>query len=166
MYRRFVIFCAEYLVIPVGGIFFYLSLQAPNGIEQLNILVIGGTLLIISLAISKILKRLINKPRPPIETEFFIPHDKYAFPSGHAAGLFSLTVFILTYDIWLGIFSSLFSFIVIIARVKSNVHYTDDIIAGSFLGVVVTWVLLPQISNLVTVYLVPTLLSTIPFFNI
>lgn len=153
MYKKTIIIFSEYFVIPVAGIFFFLSLQTNSFIEQVSILLIGGILLVISLLVSKILKKLINIPRPHSDLKFFEPHDQHAFPSGHATGLFSLTTFIFSMSNMFGLLALFFTLIVVIARVKAYVHYGRDIVAGSLLGVVVTLLFFTSITNLVHSYL-------------
>lgn len=72
-------------------------------------------MLFLSLAVAVILKRIIHKKRPPKKVEFFTPYNKYAFPSGHATGLFSVTYVIFLTSIPLGIVALDISFFIVIA---------------------------------------------------
>ena len=154
----FVIFCAEYLVIAVGFIFIAVGLQENSLYASITTYLTGGSLVLLSLAITKILKRIIHKKRPPKKVELFMPFDTFAFPSGHATALSSITLFILLHSIPLGICVLICSLMIVIARVRSYVHDTIDIIAGIVVGVSITYFLHPYVFLFVAVYLSPTFL--------
>ena len=159
MKKKIIIILAEYLVILEGGLLFYLSLGAHTFIEQIRILVVAVILLTFSLIISKILKKVINKSRSPNMQEYFIPHDKYAFPSGHATGLASVTIFLFFNSIILGTLGLMLTLFTVIARVKSHVHDSYDIVAGLVLGSSITFFLFTPVTTFVAKYVVPLLLS-------
>lgn len=133
-----------------------ISLQAPTFFKQASIIISGGLLLLISLLISKVLKRIINKERSPKMVEYFTPHDSYAFPSGHATGLASTTVFILFYDLHVGAVAVVLTLTIVIGRLMSHVHDIYDIIAGTLLGALVTYLLFDSVTSYVSTYLLPT----------
>ena len=155
MSQKIIIFCALYLVLLQGVLLSAISLLEPTLVLQVAVFVSGTILLLLSVTTSKLLKRIIHKARPAQE-ELFIPYDKYAFPSSHAAGLASISFFIFPYDIFLGLVSTVISLIIVDARVRSRVHDVYDIVAGLFLGVIVTSILYDVIVRYVTFYLVPT----------
>lgn len=153
-----VIICAEYFVVGTGVLFLVLVLQQPSLYEQARVVFVGGGLLFLALATSVILKRVIHKKRPPRKVELFIPYNKYAFPSGHATGLFSITLFLFTENKFLGGLSLFLSLLIVTARVKSNVHDAIDIIGGAILGVMVTYNAMPYVDSYITTYLLPSIL--------
>ena len=136
--------------------FLLLVLSQETLAEKVGLCITGNSVLFLSLAV--ILKRIIHKKRPPKKVEFFTPYNKYAFPSGHATGLFSITYVIFLTSIPLGIVALSISFFIVIARVKSHVHDLVDIIGGAFIGLVVTNVAIPYVVMYVNVLLLPWIL--------
>lgn len=66
-----------------------------------------------------------------------VPNDS-AFPSTHTAVGFALAVTILKHDKKLGILYLIMAGLVGIARIIAHVHYPIDIIAGAFLGTIIS----------------------------
>lgn len=159
MYNKVIIFLAQYLVIAEGLVLLILSLQEDSLLKKVSIVFTGGALLILSVATTKILKYLIHKSRPPKDQELFTPFDTYAFPSGHATGLASVTTYITLNSSTLGLIAAGITLIIVYARVKARVHDTYDIIAGIIVGVVVTYLMINYTTNYVMGYFVPTLLG-------
>jgi undecaprenyl-diphosphatase len=158
MHKKAIIFCGEYLVIASGFILALFSYTFATDILSAVSLFISATFcLLISVASAKLLKMLFRKKRPPQRTEYFKPADRYAFPSGHATGLFSVTYFIASTDIYFGILSLLVAVLVMYGRVKSHVHDVFDILGGACVGVGITYLVMPH----VTMYLVPYLLRSL-----
>lgn len=153
-----IIFCAEYLVVAQALVFLVVGLQAPSLPEKIGTLVSGIILLLVSLLVTKIIKRIVHKRRPPKRIEYFIPFDRYAFPSAHSTTLFSITAFILSQNLWIGIISCIVSLTIVIARVKSNVHDFSDILGGFAVGISVTFYCMPYVTSFVYSSLVPALL--------
>ena len=152
-----IIFCAEYLVLAQVPIFLLLVVQFPTLSERVSITVSCLVLFLSALLVTKILKRIIRKRRPSKKVEYFIPFDRYAFPSAHATALFSISAFIISQNIWSGGISFLISLCIVIARVKSHVHDFSDILAGAVVGVSVTYYLMPYVTTWVYTSLVPAL---------
>ena len=153
-----IIFCAEYFVLAQVPIFLLLVLQYPTLQEQLGIVISCLVLFLSALLVTKILKRIIRKRRPSKKIEYFIPFDRYAFPSAHATALFSISAFIISQNIWSGIISFCISLCIVIARVRSHVHDFSDILAGLVVGVSVTYYLMPYVITWVYTSLVPLFL--------
>ncbi len=159
--KNLVLFCAEYLVVIQGLLFLICVLQGENVSEKSIILFSGLILLIVTLTVAKIIKKIIHKRRPLKKTELFVPFDRYAFPSAHSASLFSITVFILSQHLWLGVVSLITTLLIVIARVESRVHDYLDIAGGFVIGVGITYYLAPYVLTYVTIYLVPSLLISV-----
>ncbi len=155
--KRFSIFCAEYLVLVSGVLFGICALLGENLSTQVEIILVGGMLLVISLTIAKILKKIIRKARPSKRTELFQPFDRYAFPSAHSASLFALTAYTLGQNLLIGILSLVCTVLIVVGRVKTNVHDYVDIAGGFVIGVAVAFYLAPYIIVYVSTYLVPAL---------
>ncbi|RYY06359.1 MAG: phosphatase PAP2 family protein [Sphingobacteriaceae bacterium] len=105
---------------------------------------------LITFAVSQTIKHLVQAPRPHL---FFTKklHDIYlvkgvvmldvnSFPSGHSVSAFSAAV-VLTYvcskKMWAPILL-LFAVLVAYSRLYLSEHFLQDVVAGSFLGVLVT----------------------------
>jgi undecaprenyl-diphosphatase len=155
--KKLTIFCAEYLVIVVAIIFIYLFLSQDTTAEMISIILIGGILFLLVTAFAAVFKRIIHKNRPVQDFELFVPFGEYAFPSGHATMLFSITFFIFTESYSLGLLSLICSSIIVVARVKSRVHDTKDIVGGVIIGTLLTYLLLPYVATYVITYLTPSI---------
>jgi membrane-associated phospholipid phosphatase len=156
--KKLLIFCAEYLVVVEGFLFLMCILLAGGRTQQLEVLLVGGMLLVLSLTIAKILKKIVHKRRPLKKTEMFKPFDRYAFPSAHSATLFALTVYVLGQNLFVGILSLFITICIVIARVKTHVHDYVDIGGGFVIGVATVYYVAPYVIMYVTTYLLPTLL--------
>lgn len=156
--KKIIIFCAEYLVVLEGLLFIVHVLQFPTTYEKLGVLNSGILLLLISLLVTKVIKRIVRKRRPPKKVEYFIPFDRYAFPSAHSTTLFSIAVFILSQDLVFGILSFSIAMIIVVARIQSRVHDAMDIFGGFVVGVSVTYYLMPYVVSWVNSFLVPAFL--------
>lgn len=63
----------------------------------------------------------------------FRPLDS-AFPSGHTAQAFALSITIFMHDKKIGWFFLIGALLIGVARVLANVHYPVDIVGGAFIG--------------------------------
>lgn len=158
LHKKWIIFCAEYLVLIEGVLFLLCVLQNKTFSRQLEVVLSGGMLVIVALTIAKLLKKLIHKRRPLKKKELFVPFDRYAFPSAHSASLFALTAFLLMQHFWIGMTSLVVTIFIVVARVYSQVHDYIDIAGGFVIGVITTYYLAPYVSLYVGSYLVPMLL--------
>lgn len=81
-------------------------------------------------------------PRPFIShdlTQLIMPDTWSSFPSGHASFLFALSTPIFLYNRKFGLFCYVSSFLIVLARVFSGVHYPSDILAGAAIGIFTGW---------------------------
>lgn len=97
---------------------------------------------IMAYAVTEFIKAVFPTLRPfqvqniiPLTTT--IPGDG-AFPSSHTAVGFALAITILKHDKKIGILYLIMAGLVGIARIIAHVHYPIDIIAGAFLGTVIS----------------------------
>lgn len=156
--KNSIIFFAEYAVVVPGILLLLASLQANSLVEEVHIFVTGSILLLTALFIARVLKIVIKKKRPPQEVEFFTPGGIYAFPSGHATGLASVTLFIIMQNVVLGLFAGIISLLIMRARVKAHVHDGYDMIAGVCVGGLTTYLLASYVSRDITPYLMAVFL--------
>lgn len=92
-------------------------------------------MIVITVALAKVVKIVIKKPRPKNAYKEITPYDTYAFPSAHAAGVTAATLLFFSEQHLLGMVSLLVSLFVIVSRVKTSVHDTYDMIGGIVLAV-------------------------------
>lgn len=91
--------------------------------------------------IAHIIKDLFPTTRPFLENgvnplTLTTPTDS-AFPSGHSAFSFALSMTIFLHDKKVGLFFIICAFLIGISRVLAHVHYPIDIAGGALLGIVV-----------------------------
>lgn len=105
--------------------------------------VAGFTVSVIgAMAVSEILKRTIERARPPLEWHAVV-ETSYSFPSNHAtiaAALYGFLAYIawkLAPQKWRGALVALCALIILLvgfSRLYLGVHYPSDVVAGSILG--------------------------------
>jgi membrane-associated phospholipid phosphatase len=159
MSKKHIVIIAEYGVIVQGVILLLLAREEDTLSSQCILFVTAGALLLLSLCVTKLLKRIIHKHRPQERDELFVPFDTYAFPSGHATGLASVTFFISLHSLFLGIVSLCVAFAIVYARVKARVHDYYDIAAGVLVGVAVTYLMRAPVEAFISGYIVPAFFS-------
>jgi undecaprenyl-diphosphatase len=157
-YKKLIIFFAEYVVLLQGVLLLILSVRQKDTVVAVAVFVSGVIVLLISVIVTKILKVIIHKKRPPERIEYFEPFDRYAFPSGHATGLFSITLFMWSQSTLFGILGLLVTVLILTARVKSHVHDVVDIVAGACVGSVVTYVAMSWTESMLVPYLINSFL--------
>jgi undecaprenyl-diphosphatase len=83
------------------------------------------------------LKFLIRRQRPNPPGEFVaFPHDKYSFPSGHAARMATLSLGVVFFYPAIGLILIVITLGVSLARIGVGVHYLSDVVAGLSLGAI------------------------------
>jgi undecaprenyl-diphosphatase len=153
MNKRLTVFIAEYGVVGLGALFLLSSLQGGSLYNVLSRATTGGVLLIFSLMVTYVFKKIIKKERPPQKEDLFNPSGRYAFPSGHATGLTTISLYILSVSSFLGLLAALFSFIVMKARVDAKVHDVTDMAGGIIVGALAIFLLHRFVESIVAPYL-------------
>ncbi len=97
---------------------------------------------LVAWTISEIIKYIFPTLRP-FQVQHLIPLTSTvpwdgAFPSGHTALAFALSVTILKHDKKVGILYLIMAGLVGIARIMAHVHYPIDIMGGAILGTVIS----------------------------
>lgn len=97
---------------------------------------------LIAYAVTELIKTFFPTLRPfqfegGLPLTLTVPDDG-AFPSSHSAVGFALAVTILKHDRKVGILYLIMAGLVGIARIMAHVHYPIDIMAGAFIGTVIS----------------------------
>ena len=98
--------------------------------------------------ITEFIRFLWDRPRPFVENQVNLLLDQTnatAFPSGHAAFLFALSLVIYFYNKKAGIIFIIASFFISISRVFSGIHWPTDILIGALVGIFSGWLINSQI---------------------
>jgi len=94
--------------------------------------------------IVEIIRYFFPKPRPFVENHINLLLDKInqsAFPSGHAAFYFAISMVVYSYNKRVGILFFIASFLICLARVFSGLHWPSDILAGALVGIFSGWLI-------------------------
>ncbi|MBS3788090.1 phosphatase PAP2 family protein [Candidatus Bipolaricaulota bacterium] len=132
-----------------------LALILFGGQKGHNYVLIGLAISIINIAVFRLIKTLMERPRPvtlrsrPLKFRMI---DDFAFPSGHATVAFGVAYLIASaypglWWAWTGAY--LASLIISVSRIFVREHYPSDVIGGAIIGTLVTSILLPVFSSLV-----------------
>lgn len=108
--------------------------------DNLNLIILGS-IAIVTLLISSILKLLLRRARPVNEYVKSMLIRTFSFPSGHAAGSlvsFGLVAFILESTFPWGMLASVciytFCFLIGVSRIYLGAHYPSDVLGGWTVG--------------------------------
>ena len=97
-----------------------------------------------------ILKNVIERPRPFVESEQLLNFiesinlelpDSHSFPSGHTAASFAVAFMIFLYNKRWGIPSMMMAILVGLSRVYLCVHFLTDVVAGLLVGIVIAYMM-------------------------
>lgn len=97
---------------------------------------------LVTYAITELIKTVFPTIRPfqfngGLPLTLTVPSDS-AFPSSHTAVGFALAITILKHDKKVGILYLVMAGLVGIARIMAHVHYPIDIMAGAFIGTIIS----------------------------
>jgi undecaprenyl-diphosphatase len=104
-----------------------------------------GAIIVTAIIVMSI-KLIVRRQRPEGDWgAIYRNTDPHSFPSGHAARAVLLAVLVLGMGpAWLAIIIIFWAPLVALARVSMGVHYLSDVIAGGFLGLIISvvWLVL------------------------
>lgn len=134
------------LIAVVFYLFFILPLKKNNSLEKLKLWG-QATLITISTFVTWgvvwVIKVMISAPRPfevLSGTKLLVEETvKTSFPSNHAAISFALATSVYFYHKKLGIFLFIIAILVSLSRMYVGVHFPIDIIAGSIIGILISY---------------------------
>lgn len=134
-----IIFFAEalpYIAITLIGIALFLARARPWKERAYAFLLALATAAFARFAITGMLWRLYERPRP------FLSHDVNqllfvdapSFPSGHSTFMFAFSTVIWFYDRRLGAAMFVATIAIVLSRIAASVHYPSDILGGAVIG--------------------------------
>lgn len=98
------------------------------------------------LGITEIIRWLWQRPRPFVTNHinllFNYNPSEPSFPSGHAAFYFAIATVVYSWNKKTGILFYIASFLIIISRVFSGIHWPSDILAGAIIGIFSGWLIM------------------------
>ncbi len=120
-----------------------------------NYVLIGLSISIINIAIFRLVKTIMERPRPvtlssrPLKYRMI---DDFAFPSGHATVAFGIAYLIASaypgfWWAWGGAYAA--SLVISISRIFVREHYPSDVIGGAIIGTLISALLLPLFQGVV-----------------
>jgi membrane-associated phospholipid phosphatase len=120
-----------------------LHLIKKDSANKQRAIIIGGTL-IISSAVTGILKYSIQRERPFVtypDIKHITPEDSYSFPSGHTSTAFALATSVtIAYPKWyVAAPAYLWASSAAYSRMRLGVHYPSDVLAGALIGSGSAW---------------------------
>ena len=120
-----------------------LHLLKKDSANKQRAIIIGGTL-IISSAVTGILKYSIQRERPFVtypDVKHITPEDSYSFPSGHTSTAFALATSVaIVYPKWyVAAPAYLWASSAAYSRLRFGVHYPSDVLAGALIGSGSAW---------------------------
>ncbi len=91
----------------------------------------------------ELIRWLWQRPRPFIHNHvnLLITHNSVAFPSGHAAFFFAMSIIVYFYNKKAGLLFFLASFLICLARIFVGIHWPLDILAGALVGIFSGWLI-------------------------
>ena len=121
-----------------------------------NLLVYYCAGMLLKAVLNALLKVIIQAPRPMEDPQLFnsmlqysqlhrpfyqLPYDTYGMPSGHSSSVFYSTIFVhlAFHDVPTTFFYLLVSLITLFQRVNNLFHSIPQVMAGTFLGILVAW---------------------------
>lgn len=142
MWRFFSIYGGFLYVAFFSGLFLA-SLDQRERLVTLTILS-----LVFTVGSTMLLRYIVRRPRPAFMKTGYVPWmNDYSFPSGHASVVFSiaaleswlfLTPTITTVGVIITSLAIIVACLIAVSRVMLGVHYVADIVAGAFLGTIIS----------------------------
>lgn len=127
-----------YVVVTAFGLVLFLSRKAPWK-ERLGVFALAlGTAAFARFAITGMIWRLFERPRPFLSHEvnqlLFV--DAPSFPSGHSTFMFAFATVAYLYNKRLGVILFVCCVFIVLSRIAASVHYPSDILGGMLIGIV------------------------------
>ncbi len=99
-----------------------------------------GSAIIARFVMVEIIRFLVHRPRPFLieQVHQLVQESSYSFPSGHATFYFALATAVYVLNKKIGAAFFLIAGVISLSRVIVGVHWPSDILAGMFLGIIIT----------------------------
>lgn len=127
-----------------------------GGQKEQNYILIGLAIAVINIALFKLIKASLRRPRPMIDLRkvelSYRVIDDFAFPSGHATIAFGISYLIVqSYSgfLWAPAGAYFASSLIALSRIFVKEHYPSDVVAGAMLGTLVSFAALPLLRMIV-----------------
>lgn len=141
IFDALIIFLASYLQYFILAAFFlFLCFSAYSKREKLYIFWTTTVSIIIArLGITEIIRFFYHRPRPFVTLQIhqLLSNNKWSFPSGHSAFLFTMATVIYFYNKKWGAGFFIGAILMNLSRIIAGVHYPSDILGGTVIGVIV-----------------------------
>ena len=89
--------------------------------------------------LAEIIRKIYFRPRPFVNNDvnLLIPYNGHeaSFPSGHALFFFALSTIIYIHNKKAGVLFYIASFLIVLGRVFTGIHWPSDILAGAVFGI-------------------------------
>ncbi|MFE6169027.1 phosphatase PAP2 family protein [Viridibacillus arvi] len=122
--------------------------KSNNRHENRKIVLYALTIVILTLGIDKIIEMAYFRPRPFVDHAVTLLYEKTnldpSFPSNHAAGSFALAFALFWKRRKIGSILIIMAVLMALSRIYIGVHYPLDVIAGAFIGLGVTNLVISQ----------------------
>jgi len=117
-----------------------------NQHENRKIVIYALIIVILTLGIDKMIEMAYFRPRPFVNHSVTLLYEKSnldpSFPSNHAAGAFALAFALFWKRRKIGTVLILMAWFMALSRIFIGVHYPLDVLAGAFIGLAVTYIVM------------------------
>ncbi|MFC5589861.1 undecaprenyl-diphosphatase [Sporosarcina soli] len=146
---QFVLLFSKYGPILFGIIFVGLWFsKSGNKMENRKLVLFALTIAVLTLGIDKIIEMSYFRPRPFVSHTVTLLVEKStmdpSFPSNHAAGSFALAFALFWKHRKAGSVLLIMAVFMALSRLYIGVHYPLDVLAGAFIALSVTWIVISQ----------------------
>lgn len=146
---QFVLLFSKYGPILFGIIFVGLWFsKSGNKMENRKLVLFALTIAVLTLGIDRIIEMSYFRPRPFVSHTVTLLVEKStmdpSFPSNHAAGSFALAFALFWKHRKAGSVLLIMAVFMALSRLYIGVHYPLDVLAGAFIALSVTWIVISQ----------------------
>ena len=147
IFDQLVLLFSKYGPILFGLILVWLWFSnAQNQHENRKIVLYAVSIAILTLGIDKLIEMVYFRPRPFVNHSVILLLEKSnldpSFPSNHAAGAFALAFALFWKRRKIGAVLILMACFMAFSRIFIGVHYPLDVLAGAFIGLAVTYIVM------------------------
>ncbi len=146
---QFVLLFSKYGPILFGAVFIWLWFSKSGSKDENRKLVLFAlTITVLTLGIDKVIEMSYFRPRPFVSHAVTLLVEKSStdpsFPSNHAAGSFALAFALFWKQRKAGSILLIMAVFMALSRLFIGVHYPADVLAGAFIALTVTLIVISQ----------------------